>query len=176
MSTGSPNDAPGRPAAGARSAEPLSPAFRRRHPIFSRQHQRVVVGTPLASALASITSPGPPGQDTEELPPTDMPFSIIALATGVTRLALEGDLDALTVEGLRPELLGVVRRRPTRLEVDLSRLRSVDPRGMQVLVAFFAGLTQVDCRITVTGIRDQPLKPFKTALFDAILNASQLVN
>jgi anti-anti-sigma regulatory factor len=105
-----------------------------------------------------------------------MPFSIIAFATGVTRLALEGDLDPLTIEGLRPELLGVVRRRPTRLEVDLSRLRSVDARGMQVLVAFFASLTQIDCRITVTGMRDQPLKPFKTALFDAILNAAQLVN
>lgn len=105
-----------------------------------------------------------------------MPFSIIALTTGVTRLALEGDLDLVTIEALRPELLGVVRRRPGRLEVDLSRLRSVDARGMQVLVAFFASLAQIDCRIAVTGMRDQPLERFQAALFDAIVNASELVN
>ncbi|HXT96649.1 MAG TPA: STAS domain-containing protein [Polyangia bacterium] len=105
-----------------------------------------------------------------------MPFSIIALDAGVTRIVLEGDLDVVTVEGLRPELVGVVRRCPTQLEMDLSHLRSVDTRGMQVLVAFFASLARINCRITVTGMRDQLPKRFKAALFDAILHEPQLAN
>lgn len=105
-----------------------------------------------------------------------MPFSIVALDAGVTRIALEGDLDVFTVEGLRSELAGVVRRRPKMVEMELSRLRSVSPRGMDILLAFFTSVAHDACRITVRGMRDQPLKCFKTALVDAILNASRPIN
>ncbi len=105
-----------------------------------------------------------------------MPFSIVSLPSGATRLALEGDLDVFTVDRLRPELVGVVRRRPASVEVDLSRLRSVDARGMQVLGTFFADLTQIECSITVVEARDQPLKYPTPLLLNAILNASRFVN
>ena len=83
-----------------------------------------------------------------------MPFPIVRLDSGVTRIGLAGDL--------RPELVGVVGRRPTAVDVDLSRLRSASARGMQVLVAFF---TQA-----------QPLKCPNAALVETILDASQPVN
>lgn len=46
-----------------------------------------------------------------------MPFSVIALQSNVTRICLEGGLDASTVEGLRPELRNVARRSPPRTGV-----------------------------------------------------------
>ena len=105
-----------------------------------------------------------------------MPFSIVSLPSGATRVALEGDLDAFTVDRLRPELLVVVRRHPSAVEVDLSGLRSLNPRGMQVLGAFFAKLAEIACRITVTEMCDQPPRQPRPLLLDAILDASRLVN
>jgi anti-anti-sigma regulatory factor len=105
-----------------------------------------------------------------------MPFSIFPVEPGVTRVSLEGDLDAFTTELLRPELDGVVRRRPIHVEVDLSRLRWVDNRAMEVLVAFFASLARDDCRITVLGLKAQPLRSFKAALIDAIQSTARFIN
>ena len=98
------------------------------------------------------------------------------MQSGVTRISLEGDLDAFTIEGLRPELLGVARRRPGRVELELSRLRSINQRGMQVVVAFLGNIARSGSRITILGLREQPLETFKTALVNAILDASQPVN
>ncbi|HVT10229.1 MAG TPA: STAS domain-containing protein [Polyangia bacterium] len=105
-----------------------------------------------------------------------MPFSIISLSSGATRIALEGDLHVATVARLRTELVGVARRRPAIVEVDLSRLRSVDPEGLQVLGAFFAELTRIDCRISVTEMPEEPLRPSSPLWPDAILDAARLVN
>ncbi len=105
-----------------------------------------------------------------------MPFSICPLEPGVTRVSLEGALDAFTTELLRPELDGVVQRRPIHVEVDLSRLRWVDTRAMDVLISFFTRLARDDCRITVLGLKAQPLQSFKAALMDAIQSAARFLN
>ena len=91
-------------------------------------------------------------------------------------MALGGDLDVFTVERLHPELLALLRRHPVRVEVDLSRLRSISPRGLGVLASFFAELARTACRITVTGIRDQPLACSQATLLDVIFNASPPIN
>ena len=44
----------------------------------------------------------------------------IKSATGVTHLAIEGELDAVSVSELRPDLEKLVKGRPTVVEVDLS--------------------------------------------------------
>jgi ABC-type transporter Mla MlaB component len=105
-----------------------------------------------------------------------MPFSIVSLELGVTRIALEGDLDVFTIESLRPELASVVRQRPAQVKVDLSRLRWVHTRGMETLVSFFAHLARAGCRISVTELQAQPLGCLKAALVDAIVHASELAN
>lgn len=104
-----------------------------------------------------------------------MPFSIVSLES-VTVIALGGDLDVFTIERLRPELLGLVRRRPACVEVDLSRLRSISPRGMRELAFFFAELSRISCRVTVTGIRDEPARCSQATLLDVILSASPPLN
>ena|SRR5579863_3826248 len=101
-----------------------------------------------------------------------MPFSIIALQSDVTRISLEGDLDVFAIEALRLELLGVARRHPVHVEIELSRLRSINQRGMQVLVSFLGSIARLGTLITVVGLREQPLKTFKAALVDAILDAA----
>jgi anti-anti-sigma regulatory factor len=105
-----------------------------------------------------------------------MSLSIVALQPRVVRIALEGNLDVFTSELLRPELAGVTRRRPAQVEVDLSRLRSVHTRGVEVLLPFLADLARAGCRMTLVGLQAQPLECFKAALVDAILNATPLVN
>lgn len=105
-----------------------------------------------------------------------MPFSIIALPSGVTRIALEGDLDLFSAHGLRPELLTVVRRRPAAVEVDLTRLRSINTRGMQILLAFLADLAEIECRIVVTEGQDRALRARSPGLVDVLLDASRTVN
>jgi|SRR5579871_4320803 len=105
-----------------------------------------------------------------------MPFSIVPLSSGVVRISLEGDLDVFTIEGLRPELAGVARQKPTSVEIELSHLRSINQRGMDVILSFLQSIARVGCRITVQGLRNQPLKTFQTALVNAILHASRPVN
>lgn len=100
----------------------------------------------------------------------------VSLQTDVIQIALEGELDVITAEVLRPELAGLLRRRPAHVEVVLSRLRSADSRGMEMLVSFFASLARAGCRITIVGLQQQPLKAFKAALVDAILDAPGVVN
>lgn len=105
-----------------------------------------------------------------------MPFSIVPLPSGATRISLEGDLDGCTLARLRPELVNVIRRRPAAVEVDLSRLRSLDARGVQILGAFFADLARTECQITVTEMREQPSRSHNRLLFDVISNGSRVVN
>jgi hypothetical protein len=104
-----------------------------------------------------------------------MPFSIVALASGLTRIALEGALDVFSIDGLLPELLIVVRQRPTVVELDLSRLRSLSKRTMQILLAFLADLAEIDCRIVVTEAHGQAVNCHNWAFLDAIRDASGLV-
>ena len=97
-----------------------------------------------------------------------MTFSIIALQSGVTRIGIEGQLDSLTICRLRSELSSVVRRRPVEVEMELSRLRLIDSRCARMLLSFLTDLFRQGCRLRVTGLQNQPLKSFKSALIDAI--------
>ena len=105
-----------------------------------------------------------------------MPFSIIALQCGVTRVALEGDLAMSTVERLVPELGCLARRRPTQVEMELSRLRSISPRGVSVLLSFVGTMARAGCRVRVKGLRDQLLDTLQSRLHGAIANAARPVD
>ena len=105
-----------------------------------------------------------------------MPFSIVSLASGATRITLEGDLDVVTISRLQPELRAVARRRPIAVEIDLSRVRSVNTRGVQSLGSLFAVLARIDCRITVVEVRHLALSPGDPLWAGAILDATRLAN
>lgn len=78
--------------------------------------------------------------------------------------------------GLRRELFGLARRRPLRVEMELSHLRLIDDEGIQVLLAFFADVARQGCRCTVRGLRDEPLASFRTALIEALSHSPGVIN
>ncbi len=105
-----------------------------------------------------------------------MPFSIVPLQTGVIHIGLEGDLDAVTVGRLCAELVGMARRHPARVVVDLVHLRSVRRRDIDGLVTIVADMARTGCRISVTGGGDHSFSGLNAALGEAIRDGSALVN
>ena len=98
-----------------------------------------------------------------------MMFSLHLSPTGPPRLSIEGELDATTVGRLEPTLKLILSRCPTRLEIDVSRLRMIDSTGVGQLIAFGKRLKVIGCSFIIAGLRDQPLAVFRLLRFDKIL-------
>ena len=97
-----------------------------------------------------------------------MRFEIKA-ATGVTHLAIEGELDAVSVSELRPDLEKLVKGRPTVVEVDLSSLRMVDSSGIGSLVSLYKRVRAQGGSVVIKGLRDQPLAIFRLLRLDRVM-------
>ena len=103
-----------------------------------------------------------------------MTFSISTTDTGVTRLAIEGELDAVTVSDLRGEIEKLLARKPGRVEVDLSLLRMVDSSGVGALVSLYKRVRAQGGDVVVTGLRDQPLAIFRLLRLDRVMVGAEL--
>jgi anti-sigma B factor antagonist len=88
---------------------------------------------------------------------------------GVTHLAIEGELDAVTVSDLRPDLEKLVKGRPTVVEVDLSTLRMVDSSGVGALVSLYKRVRAQGGSVVIKGLRDQPLAIFRLLRLDRVM-------
>ena len=99
-----------------------------------------------------------------------MRFEIKA-QTGVTQLAIEGELDAVSVSELRPDLEKLVKSKPTSVEVDLSSLRMVDSSGVGTLVSLYKQVRANGGEVVITGLRDQPLAIFRLLRLDRVMSA-----
>jgi anti-sigma B factor antagonist len=93
-------------------------------------------------------------------------FQVSTTPDGTYRLAVEGDLDTVSAPGLRNEAQALLDRKPQRLEVDLSQLRTVDSSGVGLLVSLYKGVRSYGGTITMTGLRDQPLAIFRLLKLD----------
>jgi anti-sigma B factor antagonist len=98
-----------------------------------------------------------------------MAFSIVNLGSGVAEIAIEGQLDHATISVLRPELSKLLRLRPARVDLDLSRLRLIDTSGVGMLLGFLKNLRDQGGQLTLCGLRDQPLEIFKLISMEVIL-------
>jgi anti-sigma B factor antagonist len=103
-----------------------------------------------------------------------MTFSISTTEDGLTRLAIEGELDAVSVSDLRGELENLLTRRPTRVDIDLSRLRMVDSSGVGALVSLYKRVRAQGGSIVVSGLRDQPLAIFRLLRLDRVMASANL--
>jgi anti-sigma B factor antagonist len=90
-------------------------------------------------------------------------------ASGITQLAIEGELDAVTVSDLRPDLEKLVKTRPTLVEVDLSTLRMVDSSGVGALVSLYKLVRAQGGSVVIKGLRDQPLAIFRLLRLDRVM-------
>jgi anti-sigma B factor antagonist len=97
-----------------------------------------------------------------------MRFEIKA-SSGVTQLAIEGELDAVSVSELRPDLEKLVKSKPTSVEVDLSSLRMVDSSGVGALVSLYKRVRAQGGSVVIKGLRDQPLAIFRLLRLDRVM-------
>ena len=104
-----------------------------------------------------------------------MRFEIKA-SSGVTQLAIEGELDAVSVSELRPDLEKLVKSKPTSVEVDLSSLRMVDSSGIGALVSLYKRVRAQGGHLVVSGLRDQPLAIFKLLRLDRVMVGAEMLS
>lgn len=103
-----------------------------------------------------------------------MIFSITPISEGVVRLAIEGELDTLTLPELRKAVDKLVADPPKRVEVDLSSLRMVDSSGVGTLVSLYKRVRAAGGQVVMMGLRDQPLAIFRLLRLDRVMIGSEL--
>nr|WP_240943184.1 STAS domain-containing protein [Planosporangium thailandense] len=68
------------------------------------------------------------------------------------RLAIAGEIDILTADGLRDTLIHILHTyRPIHIGVDLADVTFLDPSGITALLKFAIAARQTDCAIAVTN-------------------------
>jgi anti-sigma B factor antagonist len=82
----------------------------------------------------------------------------------LVHLAIGGVLDASTVASLRADTDRVVAARPLPVQIDLSGLTLIDSSGVAALLSLYKRLRAQERKVTVTGLRDQPLEIFRLLL------------
>lgn len=103
-----------------------------------------------------------------------MTFTILTGEDGTSRLAIEGELDAVSVSDLRADLEKLLARQPSRIDVDLSRLRMVDSSGVGALVSLYKRARAQGGSVVVSGLRDQPLAIFRLLRLDRVMVGAEL--
>lgn len=93
----------------------------------------------------------------------------ISSKEGATHLSIEGQLDAVSVSDIRPELEKLVTSRPPVVEVDLAQLRMVDSSGIGALVSLYKRVRGQGGSVIIKGVRDQPLAIFRLLRLDKIM-------
>jgi anti-sigma B factor antagonist len=103
-----------------------------------------------------------------------MTVTISAKEAGATRIAIEGELDTVTVGDLRAQLDKLVAKEPKRVEVDLSALRMLDSSGVGALVSLYKRVRGYGGEVVMVGLRDQPLAIFRLLRLDRVMIGTEL--
>lgn len=88
---------------------------------------------------------------------------------GSATLRIEGELDAVSVVELRSVIATVSSEKPSRVVVDLSRLRLIDSSGVGAIVALFKAVRAYGGSLGVVGVHDQPLAILRLLRLDRVL-------
>ena len=86
-------------------------------------------------------------------------------------LSIAGELDALSVQDLRPVIERIADDRPPKVLVDLSKLRLIDSSGVGAIVALYKRIKAQGGNVAVIGLKDQPLAIFKLLRLDRVFRA-----
>jgi anti-anti-sigma factor len=98
-----------------------------------------------------------------------MRVTISTNGAGVLVLAIEGELDVVTVSDLRSEIDKIVGQRPGAIVIDLSSLRMVDSSGVGAIVSLYKRVRAQGGAVSVAGLRDQPLAIFRLLRLDRVM-------
>jgi len=86
-----------------------------------------------------------------------------------TTLRIEGSLDAISTPELRVVIDALVADKRKQITVDVSALRLIDSSGVGALVSLYKRARGYGGKVTVQGLRDQPLAIFKLLRLDKVL-------
>ena len=86
-----------------------------------------------------------------------------------TTLTIAGSLDAISTPELRASIDTLVREKRASVQVDLSALRLIDSSGVGAIVSLYKRIKAQGGKVTVKGLRDQPLAIFKLLRLDKVL-------
>jgi anti-sigma B factor antagonist len=100
--------------------------------------------------------------------------TITAGEAGSTRIAIEGELDTVTVGDLREQINKMVEKEPSRVDVDLSALRMLDSSGVGALVSLYKRVRAYGGQVVMIGLRDQPLAIFRLLRLDRVMIGADL--
>lgn len=81
-------------------------------------------------------------------------------------LSLKGNLDAITVPELKPEIDNIVSERKTAVVVDLSGLNLIDSSGVGAIVSLFKRVRALSGDVKVAGVTAQPKEIFRLLRLD----------
>ena len=98
-----------------------------------------------------------------------MTVTISSREAGATRIAIEGELDTMTVSDLRSQIDKLIANEPKRVEVDLAALRMLDSSGVGALVSLYKRVRAYGGQVVMVGLRDQPLAIFRLLRLDRIM-------
>jgi anti-sigma B factor antagonist len=88
-----------------------------------------------------------------------------------TVLSIEGALDAVSAPDIRPTLEALVAEGRKKITVDLSTLRLIDSSGVGAIVALYKRIHARGGKVSVKGLKDQPLAIFKLLRLDRVFDA-----
>ena len=103
-----------------------------------------------------------------------MNFSVSAVDGDLVRFMVEGDLDTRTTSDLRKGIESLVATTPKRVEVDQSRLRTLDSSGVGALVSLYKRVRAQGGQVVMVGLRDQPLAIFRLLRLDRVMIGTEL--
>ena len=86
-----------------------------------------------------------------------------------TTLKIDGSLDALSTPELRIMIDALVAEKRLAITVDLSALRLIDSSGVGAIVALYKRARAQGGKVSVIGLRDQPLAIFRLLRLDRVL-------
>ena len=81
-------------------------------------------------------------------------------------LSLKGNLDAITVPELKPEIDNIVSERKTAVVVDLSGLTLIDSSGVGAIVSLCKRVRALSGDVKVAGVTAQPKEIFRLLRLD----------
>jgi anti-sigma B factor antagonist len=83
-------------------------------------------------------------------------------------LRISGELDAVTVVDLRPEIERIVAEHVGKVVVELSALRLIDSSGVGAIVSLFKRVRAEGGQFEVAGVQGQPLMIFQVLKLDQV--------
>lgn len=93
-----------------------------------------------------------------------MKISCVECRRGRVHVEIEGNLDMETVPQARKRLFRLIRTQdPTSVEIDFSRVESMDTSAVAMMVEVLRALSQKDLTLDITGMRDDHRRLFTLA-------------